>query len=45
MANACPAVAVADGCVWITSWLAAAGVTVMALVVALSTPLLETRSV
>ena len=27
MANGCPAVAVADGWVWITSWLAAAGLT------------------
>src|SRR5260370_597822 len=29
MAKACPAVAVAEGCVWMTTWLAAAGLTVM----------------
>ena len=32
MANACPAVAVADGWVWMTSWLAAAGLTTIELV-------------
>ena len=31
MANGCPAVAVADGWVWITNWLAAAGLTTIAL--------------
>ena len=32
VANGCPAVAVADGWVWMTSWLAAAGLTTIELV-------------
>ncbi len=32
MANGCPAVAVAEGWVWMTNWLAAAGLTTIGLV-------------